>query len=155
MPYRICKTFEIESAHMLYLHPEKCKYPHGHSRKIEVVLRADELDAAGMVCDFKAIKLSVGEFIDSFDHAICINSKDPLLPALQMMPGIRLIKYEETDPTTEVLARHIFEHIKKAIAEHKLYPREDGRLVYRIGANVKLDRVRVTETSSSWAEYFE
>jgi 6-pyruvoyltetrahydropterin/6-carboxytetrahydropterin synthase len=140
---------------MLSLHPEKCKYPHGHSRKIEVVVSASELDGAGMVCDFKAIKLAVGEFIDSFDHAICINTKDPLLHSLQNVPGIRLIKYEETDPTTEVMAKHMFDHIQQAIRGTKLYPREDGRLVYKIGANVKLERVRVWETSTSWAEYSE
>jgi 6-pyruvoyltetrahydropterin/6-carboxytetrahydropterin synthase len=155
VPFRICKTFEVENAHMLSLHPEKCKYPHGHSRRVEVIVSAKELDGANMVCDFKAIKLAIGEFIDSFDHAICINSKDPLLHSLQNVPGIRLIKYEDTDPTTEVMAKHMFDHIQMALRSTKLYPREDGRLVYKIGSNVKLERVRVWETSSSWAEYSE
>ena len=47
--YRICKTFEVENAHMLSKHPEKCKFPHGHSRKIEVVISAAQLDSADMV----------------------------------------------------------------------------------------------------------
>jgi 6-pyruvoyltetrahydropterin/6-carboxytetrahydropterin synthase len=140
---------------MLSLHPEKCKFPHGHSRRVEVVLTASELNGAGMVCDFKAIKLAVGEFIDSFDHAICINSRDPMLPALQGMPGARLVVYQETDPTTEVMAKHIFDHIKGVINKHQIYARPDGRPVYPIGQNVKLERVRVWETSSSWAEFGE
>ena len=93
MPFRICKRFEIESAHMLSRHPEKCKYPHGHSRTVEVVLSAEQLDDSGMVCDFKAVKLAIGAFIDSFDHAICVNTQDAMLPKLREMPGIRLITY--------------------------------------------------------------
>ena len=56
MPYRICKTFEIENGHMLSKHPDLCKFPHGHSRKVEIVLEADTLDHNEMVCDFKAFK---------------------------------------------------------------------------------------------------
>ena len=56
MPYRICKRFEVESGHMLSRHPARCKFPHGHTRTIEVVLEAGTLDANNMVCDFKAIK---------------------------------------------------------------------------------------------------
>lgn len=155
MPYRICKAFRVENAHMLSKHPEKCKFPHGHSRKVEVILSAHELDAADMVCDFKAVKLAVGEFIDSFDHAICINSTDPFLPALKELPGSRLIVYPESDPTTEVMAKHIFEHIKEAIAKDVSYFTLDAKAEYCIGRNVKLERVRLWETVESWAEYWE
>lgn len=153
MPYRICKTFEVENAHMLSKHPEKCKFPHGHSRKVEVVLSAEELDASGMVCDFKAVKLAVGEFIDSFDHAICVNSEDALLPALKKVEGVRVITFDQTDPTTEVMARHMFEYIQKALRQELTYKSADGKPAYRIGKTVKLERVRLWETSSSWAEY--
>lgn len=153
--YRICKTFEVENAHMLSKHPEKCKFPHGHSRKIEVVVSAAKLDSADMVCDFKAIKLAIGNFLDSFDHAICVNSKDPLLPSLKEMPGIRLIVFEQTDPTTEIMARQIFDAIKLLLKRDIAYNAADGKPVYRVPANVKLERVRVWETRSSWAEYIE
>ena len=155
MPYRICKTFEIESAHILFRHPEKCKYPHGHSRVLEVVLRADKLDRADMVCDFKAVKLAIGTFIDSFDHAICVNSRDPLLPALKKRPGARLIIYTDHDPTTEVMAKHIFNYIRNALRREsrKLISRDKRR--YRVSKSVKLERVRLWETRSSWAEYYE
>jgi 6-pyruvoyltetrahydropterin/6-carboxytetrahydropterin synthase len=155
MPFRICKVFEIETAHMLSLHPEKCKYPHGHARRVEVILSAEELDDNGMVCDLKAVKLALQEFMDSFDHAICVNSKDPLLPALQSRPGARLVVYDDLDPTTEVLAKHMFDYIQNAIKKDVAYPAADGKPAYRIGPEVKLERVRVSETSTSWAEYSE
>ena len=47
MPYRICKTLEIENGHMLTHHPDKCRFPHGHSRKVEIIIEADELDLNG------------------------------------------------------------------------------------------------------------
>ena len=153
MPYRICKTFEIESAHMLSKHPEKCKFPHGHSRTLEVVLRADGLDSGDMVCDFKAVKLAIGEFIDSFDHAVCINSRDPLLPSLKKRPGARLIVYDDQDPTTEVMAKHIFDYIQGALRRACRKPVPGGKQFYRVGRNVKLERIRLWETRSSWAEY--
>lgn len=155
MPYRICKSFEIENAHMLMNHPEKCRVPHGHSRRVELILAANDLDENGMVCDFKAVKHAVAAFLDSFDHAICVNSKDPLLKALKEQPGSRVIVYENADPTTEVMAKQIFDHVKSAIARGEIYKTADGRPVYRIRPGVKLERVRVTETSSSWAEYSE
>jgi 6-pyruvoyltetrahydropterin/6-carboxytetrahydropterin synthase len=155
MPYRICKRFEVENAHMLLTHPEKCKFPHGHSRTVEVVLCADELDSHGMVCDFKALKHAVAAFIDSFDHAICLNSADPLLPVLRERPGARVIVYDGQDPTTEVMARHIFQSVKAAIARGEVYRTADGTPAYAIRPAVVLERVRVTETSSSWAEYWE
>ena len=45
MRYRICKSFEIESGHMLSKHPGRCRFPHGHSRRVDVVLSAEDLDA--------------------------------------------------------------------------------------------------------------
>jgi len=149
MLYRICKSFEVENAHMLSKHPEKCKFPHGHSRKVEIVVCARELDEHDMVCDFKAVKIAVGEFIDSFDHAICLNSKDPLLESIQARPGARVIVYENTDPTTEVMAKHLFEYIEQALRQELTGP--NGQL-YTIRRGVKLERVRLWETSSSWAE---
>ncbi|RFC52406.1 MAG: 6-pyruvoyl tetrahydropterin synthase [Verrucomicrobia bacterium] len=35
MPFRICKTIEIENGHMLSKHSDKCQFPHGHTRKVE------------------------------------------------------------------------------------------------------------------------
>jgi 6-pyruvoyltetrahydropterin/6-carboxytetrahydropterin synthase len=140
---------------MLSQHPENCQFPHGHSRKVEVVLSAEELDAHGMVCDLKAVKQALQSFLDSFDHAICINSQDPLLPALRNAPGARLIVYENTDPTTEVLAKHMFDTIRELLKKDVTYPSAAGKPPYRIGPQVKLERVRVSETSTTWAEYSE
>ena len=54
------KSIEVESGHQLSKHPDKCQFPHGHSRKVEIELEADELDANDMVCDFKIVKETRG-----------------------------------------------------------------------------------------------
>ena len=151
MPYRICKTIEIENGHMLSKHPDKCRFPHGHSRKVEIVLEADELDESGMVCDFKVVKEAVGEFLESFDHALCINTEDPMFETLKAAYGDRVIAFSATEPTTEVLAKSFFDEIKVGLSNYGA----QGAPRYILRENVRLRRVRVWETSSSWAEYEE
>lgn len=149
MPYRICKTIEIENGHMLTHHPDKCRFPHGHSRKVEIVLEADGLDANGMVCDFKIVKDAVGEFLETFDHALCVNTRDPMFETLKSTYGDRVIAFADTEPTTEVLAKTFFDEIGRQLAAYA--SRTDTR--YKLRLTVRLVRVRVWETSSSWAEY--
>jgi 6-pyruvoyltetrahydropterin/6-carboxytetrahydropterin synthase len=147
--FRICKSLEIENGHMLSKHPDKCRFPHGHTRKVEFVLEADELDGNQMVCDFKIIKVALGEWLDSFDHALCMNTADPAFAEFKARYGERVIGFENEDPTTEVMARAIFEHAAAALETYR--SRGDGP--YPLAAGVRLVRVRVWETTSSWAEY--
>ena len=152
MPYRICKTIEIESGHMLSTHPDKCRFPHGHSRKVEFIIESDDLDASGMVCDFKIIKQSMGEWLDElFDHSLCMNRKDPMFDTMKKAYGERIVEFD-IDPTTEVLAKTFFDAGKSALNDfHNRYPNS----LYTLRSSVRLVRVRVWETSSSWAEYEE
>lgn len=149
MPYRICKTIEIENGHMLSLHPDKCRFPHGHTRRVEIVLEADELDERGMVCDFKVIKEAAADFLDTFDHALCMNTYDPMFATLKDAYGDRIIGFEDEEPTTEVLARTFFQQIEKDLQG---YRKQDAPR-YPLRDSVRLVRVRVWETSNSWAEY--
>lgn len=149
MPYRVCKILEVENAHMLSKHPDQCKFPHGHSRRIEFVLEADSLDDNDMVCDFKIIKVAVADYIDSFDHAICVNTDDPHFELLKDVYKDHVIAFQQADPTTEVIARQIFETCTKRLEEYR--KQQAARYVLR--SQVRLLRVRVWETSSSWAEY--
>lgn len=105
MPYRVCKMIEIENAHMLSKHPDKCRFPHGHTRRVEIVLEADDLDANGMVCDFKIVKTAIGEYLNGFDHALCMNTDDPMYPTFKKAYGERVIGFASTEPTTEFWPR--------------------------------------------------
>jgi len=151
MLYRVCKSFEVESGHMLSKHPGRCRFPHGHSRRVDLVLSCETLDERDMVCDFKAVKLAVSEFLDSFDHAMAVNSQDPNLPALKEADQ-RVVVFEGVDPTTEVMAERIYRFLETRIAAGGTYV-DDAGLEFSLRPGVTLERVRVTETSSSWAEF--
>jgi 6-pyruvoyltetrahydropterin/6-carboxytetrahydropterin synthase len=141
MPFRICKTFEIESGHLLTKHPDKCRFPHGHSRTVEVVLAADRLDANDMVCDFQTVKSALAAFLETWDHALCVNTTDPNFEFYRRTYGERVIPFARTDPTSEVMAKTVCDELQRQLAAMGLPPA------------VRIERVRVTETSTCWAEY--
>ncbi len=149
--YRICKAFTIETGHMLSKHPERCKYPHGHTRRVELVLASPTLDDNDMVCDFKWIKLAVADFLDQFDHALCVNISDPVIEKLGTA-GERVVIFEEGDPTTELMAKRIYDHLNDQIRKGATFTTESG-IAYKIRQDVRVERVRVGETPTSWAEF--
>jgi 6-pyruvoyltetrahydropterin/6-carboxytetrahydropterin synthase len=149
--YRIAKTFEVEYGHRLCKHPEKCRFPHGHSLRIEIVARGRNLDGNDMVCDYKALKVLVSEVVDRLDHAMALNSEDPHLESLKAV-GDRVLVFDGEDPTTEVLTRWIFNGVAERLAAAGEVE-SDGGVQYRIPADLELERVRVWETRTSWAEY--
>lgn len=149
MPYRICKTIDIENGHMLSKHPDKCQFPHGHTRKVEFVIEADDLDENQMVCDFKIVKEAVGAWLETFDHALCMNTTDPAYGEFKARYGDRIIGFESQDPTTELMAKTFFDHAAEALLDYSR--RTDTR--YPLRPQVRLVSVRVWETATSWAEY--
>lgn len=136
---------------MLSQHPERCRFPHGHTRRIEVVVAGEALDENGMLLDFKALKLALQDHIERYDHAMAVNSQDRALPALQeLYPADALIVFDGIDPTTEVIAKEIFDFAEQVLAEGF----EQGH--YRIEpGKCRLLKVRVWETPNSWAEFGE
>lgn len=152
MPFRIAKSFTIENGHILSKHPGACRFPHGHSRTVEIVLASDSLDERDMVCDFKALKQTIIDFVLRFDHSMALNTDDPRFAEFRAAYGDRVIPFEHMDPTSEVMAKVIFEHVKEAYRQAVLSPSDP---LFPIRRAVRVERVRVTETSSSWAEYWE
>jgi 6-pyruvoyltetrahydropterin/6-carboxytetrahydropterin synthase len=146
--YRICKSFTVESGHMLSKHSEMCRFPHGHTRTIEVVVSSEVLDGNDMVVDFKLIKHLAKEHIERYDHRMAINSNDPLREFIAATHPDSLIVFEGVDPTTEVIAKEIFDFIE---AQLNAGFASDGYSIQP--GKVNLERVRVWETPSSWAEY--
>ncbi len=139
MPFRIAKSFTVESGHLLSKHAGACRFPHGHSRTIEIVVTADTLDAHDMVCDFKALKAAARAAVERFDHTFALNTADPRFAEFRAAYGDRIVPFEKTDPTSEILAREIFHAVRTQLALPA----------------ARLERVRVTETATSWAEYWE
>lgn len=74
----IRKLFKFENAHIVRnCTSDRCKRSiHGHSYKVELLLKASKLDHGQMVYDFGLLKGVIKELFDSFDHAICFWQKD-------------------------------------------------------------------------------
>ena len=91
------------------------------------------------------------DVVERLDHAMALNSSDPQLEGLSAI-GDRVLLFDDCDPTTEVLARWIFEQIAERLAADGTVQTPTGAN-YEIPADLELERVRVWETSSSWGEY--
>ncbi|WEV47896.1 6-carboxytetrahydropterin synthase [Acinetobacter sp. ESL0695] len=74
----IRKLFKFENAHIVRnCTSDRCKRSiHGHSYKLELLLKANRLDHGQMVYDFGLLKGVIKDLFDSFDHAICFWDKD-------------------------------------------------------------------------------
>jgi 6-pyruvoyltetrahydropterin/6-carboxytetrahydropterin synthase len=95
----IFKVFTIEAAHRLPNVPEghKCARLHGHSFRIELHLSGEIDEQVGWVMDFADVKAAFKPIYDRLDHHY-----------LNDIPGLE-------NPTSEVLARWIFEQAKPVL----------------------------------------
>lgn len=94
-------------AHHLRDYPGDCEKPHGHNWKVDVTVRATELDQCGMGIDFKVLKTIVKEVLDLLDH------KD-----LNTLPY-----FETKNPSSEHIAEFIFDEVAKRLTSdtHSVY----------------------------------
>ncbi len=151
--FRIAKVFTIDTGHRLAKHPELCRFPHGHTYQVEVVLRAGELDENDMVCDYGALKAVVKRELERYDHAMVLSAADPQAEGFMALSQ-RVVVLPEGDPTAEVLARHLFVRLGAALRAGAEVVTESGAACW-VPRGVRLERVRVWETPTSWAEYGE
>jgi 6-pyruvoyltetrahydropterin/6-carboxytetrahydropterin synthase len=81
-----------------------------------------------------------------------VNANDPFVETLPEQYRARLIVLDNEDPTTEVLARRIYEYVSAQIKEGGSYTDPSGNR-FTLPTHLVLERLRVSETSTSWAEY--
>ena len=95
----IFKEFTFEAAHRLPHVPEghKCARLHGHSYQVAVHVRGAVDPASGWIADFADVKRAFQPIHDQLDHHY-LNEIDGL-----------------SNPTTEILARWIWQRLKPAV----------------------------------------
>ena len=98
--YEIEVTDHFSSAHRLREQGSACERMHGHNWFVTVRLRSERLDDIGLVIDFKVVKRHLREILGVLDH------KD-----LNAIPP-----FDTMNPSTENLARHIFELMSERLA---------------------------------------
>ncbi|MBF0522538.1 MAG: 6-carboxytetrahydropterin synthase QueD [Candidatus Omnitrophica bacterium] len=119
--YELVIKDHIAAAHFLREYKGKCESLHGHTYHVEVVIAAQILNNLGMVADFTELKKKLNEFLSGLDH-VCLNE---------------LEFFKANNPTTENLARYIYDEYAKIISP------------------LKVSRVRVWESDSSSVIYYK
>jgi len=98
--------------HRLLGHPGKCARLHGHNGLLRLTLRAEQLDAQGMVIDFDVLAARIGEWVArTLDHRMLLHQDDRAAQALlQVGEPLLTLPFH---PTAENLARMVFEQCVK------------------------------------------
>jgi len=126
----ITKHVEFEAAHYLPDYDGKCATMHGHSYKLDVTISCDSLikegPEKGMVIDFVDLKRMIQVITGSFDHRV-INDVAPYRP------------------TAENMTIDIYDRLNRMLDCQQDFLMRD----------VKCSRVRLWETSTSFAEVEE
>ncbi|MFC0270591.1 6-carboxytetrahydropterin synthase QueD [Metabacillus herbersteinensis] len=108
--YELNKDMHIAAAHFIPNDEAgKCRFVHGHTYFVNVTIAGDELDDSGFLVNFSRIKKIVH---DRFDHTVLNDHKD-------------LFNENDSDffPTTEVVARTIWEVVQKELDGMKSAPK--------------------------------
>ena len=114
------------AGHYLRNYKGKCENPHGHNYKVRVTLAGAELDAAGLLLDFKDLREVMRPVIERLDHQM-INEVEP---------------FTKLNPSAENLAKHFFDET-------------NTRLKRATNGRVHVKDVTVFETDSTTAKYSE
>ena len=144
----IRKLFKFENAHIVRnCTSDRCKRSiHGHSYKIELLLKASKLDHGQMVYDFGLLKGVIKELIDSFDHAICFWQKaDPAYIDACKTYSARWISLP-VSPSAEQFSR-IFFYLAQQVLNSTITQNGEG--------DVEVYSVIVHETDTGYAQSFQ
>jgi len=143
--FTIRKKFTFEAAHQLEkAHSKACTdCIHGHSYVVELYIKAWRRNDAGMVVDFGMLKAFIKDVNDMWDHALILpKSLVADYKPLTDSGKLKKVFIASENPTAEWMAL-------------ELYYLLDAFLRGNIGGDCSVQKVRIHETDSGWAEYEE
>ncbi len=121
--YELMIEDTFSSAHQLRGYKGKCEALHGHNWKVQIHVSAERLNEIDIAVDFHDLRKWTKEVLEQLDHGF-LNEIFP---------------FTEINPSSENIARWIFESLKKKInTDH-----------------VRLSAVTVWESDSASATYYE
>ena len=120
--YEISVHSHFSGAHRLRYLQGKCEELHGHNWKVEISVVSNRVGKDGLVIDFGILKQKVDKVLKPLDHTY--------LNDLRYFSG--------TEPSSENIAKYIFDRIKTELKGH----------------SVTLKRVTAWESETSSATYF-
>src|SRR6056297_2165805 len=119
--YHLSIITSFAAAHNLLHYQGDCENLHGHNWKVEVTVSADNLDKSGLGIDFKILKKHTREVMNYLDHKY-LNDLDA---------------FKDISPSSEQIARFIFERLEKLLQEYE----------------VIIQKVTVWESDNAYAAY--
>ena len=134
--YQIRIEFTFDSGHRLLDYDGKCAYPPGHTYRAEIFLESNKLNRLGLVYDFTDLKERIKTWTDdNWDHAFLVNSQDQeLIEGLNSTELVRLYKFQDENPSCEVMSRKLYETTTEL-------------------CGVAPSKVRLWESANQFAEY--
>ena len=100
--YELKVTSRFAAAHQLKMVAKQCENLHGHNWKVEIYLKGEKLNAAGVLIDFGIIKQHLKKIIRPLDHTF-LNE---------------LTEFDDGNPpSSENIAHYIAVELQKAIAD--------------------------------------
>lgn len=120
--YELTIKTGFSAAHRLRDYEGPCSKVHGHNWAVEVVITGKELQSNGILLDFNDVKKATSEVLTGLDHTN-LNETAP---------------FDKLNPTSENLARWIFEELGKRLNS----------------ATLRVSRVNIREAETSCASYF-
>jgi len=117
--YELKTQMYFSAAHHLLNYEGACENQHGHNWLVEAFISGEVLDKSNILIDYKVIKQELKSVLDYLDHQD-INE---------------LPEFKEISPSSEILAKFIYDKLKEKIAI--------------------VSKVSVWETPTSCASYFE
>lgn len=95
--YELKVTGSFAAAHRLSMVTEKCENLHGHNWRIELFVKSEDLNSAGVVVDFGIIKKHLREILGELDHKY-LNDLEP---------------FKEMNASSENIAKYICDEVDK------------------------------------------
>jgi 6-pyruvoyltetrahydropterin/6-carboxytetrahydropterin synthase len=112
----------FSAAHLLRGYEGACSKLHGHNWKVRVCVKTKEQDEIGMAMDFGVLKTILSNILNNLDHSY-LNE---------------IVPFTERNPTSENLAKYIYECMEKelqdklvAISEVEVYESEKSSVIYK------------------------
>jgi 6-pyruvoyltetrahydropterin/6-carboxytetrahydropterin synthase len=102
--YTLKIVTDFASAHTLRDYPGECNRMHGHNWKVEVEVRARQLNEVGMGVDFKEIKQATKAIAKRLDHRY-LNDLEP---------------FTKVNPTAENIAAYMFRELSDALNDDRV-----------------------------------
>ena len=141
----ITRKLEFDAGHRIPDHNSQCRNLHGHRYVLEITLTGQVVDHDGqadngMIMDFSDVKnLARENLVDVWDHAFLVYDKDEQVKDfLNSLPGHKTVVLNRV-PTAENLVAIAFEILDPLYTE-------------RFGNHLKLRKLRLYETPTSWAD---